>query len=164
MRLVFVFGFLVFSLSLFAQDFLLDNENMIFEFSTTKGKRMVIAQDTSGNYLVYRYGAKDKIEFEYPQQKENSWQKFKYSFYLRGGGPENEGLDLNYLYFQNGNFRYIVYDTYYSVEESMQCGIKVVNLTINKTTDISGDVSSQKGSLIDFRWDSKVEIGDELFD
>jgi hypothetical protein len=36
--------------------------------------------------------------------------KFTYSYYLRGGAEDNEGLDLNYLDYENGGYQYEIYE------------------------------------------------------
>lgn len=163
---------LVFSIFLFlygcnaatAQNFVLPNEELVYAFHTTNGKKVVVAKDTADQYLVYRFGTKKKIEFEYPEKNENSWKKFTYSFYLRGGGKKNDGLDLNYLQFTNGNYKYVVFDTYSAMDNHSDIGIKVIDLTTQKTILLKGIYTTQKGSLIDFRRNELIEQSDEMFD
>ena len=85
----------------FGQSFTLPNEEVIFSFNTQNGKKVTLNKDTANNYVIYRFGTKEKIEFEFPGKSKSSWTDFKYSFYLRGGGTQNEGMDLNYIYFTN---------------------------------------------------------------
>lgn len=85
-------------------------------------------------------------------------------FLSQGGGIANEGMDLNYVYFANGDFQYIIYDTYYAVGDKISIGLKVINLKTNKTTDIAGDPKTVTGTLVDFRDNQLLEPGDELFD
>ena len=80
----------------YSQEYLQTNEKSVFEFETVKGKRLVIALDTNEKYLVYRYGTEKNIELEFPKKLSTSWNEFQFSWYLRGGGVQNEGLDLNY--------------------------------------------------------------------
>ncbi len=101
---------------------------------------------------------------EFPERDTGSWKKFKYSFYLRGGGPGNEGMDLNYFFFDNENYRYVIYDTYTSAGSKNSIGVKVINVDTGVTTDIPGKVNTRQGSLTDFRDNSLVEISEELFD
>ena len=98
--------FLLFSTIAYGQTYLLKTEELILSFEIKNGKRVVLAKDKTNSYIVYRYGTKSKIEFEFPTKSKESWLKFKYSFYLRGGGTSNEGMDLNYIYFTNENFKY----------------------------------------------------------
>jgi len=131
---------------------------------------MVLAKDTANRYLVYRFGTKDKIDFTFPDKIGNpdeakqSRNKFKYSFYIRGGEKQNEGLDLNYVYFSNGKFKYVIYQTYSANESESRCGIKIIDLATKKTIDIKGKIESIRRDLKDLRDSSLLEIGDELFD
>jgi len=143
------------------QAFILPNEDLIYSFETSNGKQLALVKDKSDKYIIYRFGSKTKIEFEFPEKNKSSFSKFKYSFYLRGGGPGNEGMDLNYVHFTNGNFQYVIFDNY--VEKS-EIGIKVVDLKSNKTTVIKGNTSTKKGTLIEFRSNGLLEIGEEIFD
>lgn len=147
-----------------AQRYLRPNEKRIYSFQTQNKKQVFLVMDSSGKYMLYRFGTKDRIEFEYPSATKDSWDKFTYTFYLRGGGPENEGMDLNYISFYNEGFRYVVYDTYHAVGGKYKVGVLVTDLKTGKTTDLKGDPKTTKGSMIDFRDNGKLKIGDELFD
>jgi hypothetical protein len=147
-----------------AQDYLLANEQIICSFNTVDDKRMVLAKDSADKYIVYRFGTADKIEFEFPEKTKESWSKFTYSFYLRGGGKQNETLDLNYVYFVSNKFKYVIYNTYAAEYEKPECGIKVIDLTTNKTSDIKGNSKTVKGNLIDFRDNNLLEVSDESFE
>lgn len=159
-NLLFVFFFLFFG-SKQDKGYLLKNEEAIFSFDTKNGKHVMVAKEKGNLYIVYRFGTKDKIEFEYAGKSKESWSKFKYYFYLRGGGVQNEGMDLNYLYFTNDNFKYTIYDTYYSADQSRSVGIKVTNIKTKKTTDIIGVYKTRKGTLTDFRENNLVEVVEE---
>jgi hypothetical protein len=163
-RISFVVFVLLISLPCFGQDYLQPNEEVILSFRTKNNKQMYLVKDKSNRYISYRFGTKDKIELKYPASGTNSWEKFKYSSYLRGGGITNEGMDLNYVYFTNGDFQYIIYQTYYAVGNKRKIGLKVINLKTNKTTDIEGNPKTATGTLVDFRDNQLLEIGDELFD
>ena len=153
---------LVFTNLVFAQKYLLPNEKLIYSFETQNGKKCVLAKDKNDKYIIYRFGTKNKIEFEFPEKNKASWDKFKYTFYLRGGGIQNEGMDLNYIKFINDKYKYVIYDTYYAVENESEIGIKIINLKDNTTTDIKGKESSRKGNLVDFRFNEQLKIEDEL--
>ncbi|MCD6063566.1 MAG: hypothetical protein K0R82_1477 [Flavipsychrobacter sp.] len=163
--------FLISILSLFgfvahAQDiYLLPNEEVIYSFETTNGKKVMVARETQNAYLVYRFGSKHKLEFEYPTKDRNSWKKFSYSFLLRGGGIKNEGMDLNYLYFDNNGFRYVIYQTYYARGEERFAGVKVINLEEEGSVDVKAKYSTVEGSLGGFfRGEKLVRDGEELFE
>lgn len=158
MRIAFVGALLFFSLSVRAQGYLLKNESLIFSFNTQTGKYVMLAKDKDNAYIIYRYGIRDSIEFEYPEKNKDSWKKFTYSFYFRGGGAANEGVDLNYLYFTNKGYKYSIYDTYEAVNKISAIGIKVTDLKTNKTVDIKGTKKTRKGTLTTFRDAGLVKV------
>ena len=123
----------------------------------------MLAKDTLNAYMVYRFGTKNKIEFKYPNNLKESCKKFKYSFYMRGGGAMNEGMELNYIYFEYKGFTYIIYDTYYAVgEKSNAWESKLLIQKQKKSTNIVGNIKTRKGTLTDFRDNHLLEITDEL--
>jgi hypothetical protein len=150
--------------TLHAQLYLLPNETAVFQFKTRSGKQVMVAKDTADTYLTYRFGTADKIEFEFPANHINSWKKFIFSSYLRGGGIQNEGMDLNYLYFDHNGFRYVVYDTYFARGQISSVGIRVIHLQNNKATNFKGIYNTRKGTLTDFRNYEKIQQSDQLFD
>ena len=153
--------FLITSNLTFRQKYLLPNEELIYSFETKNGKKLMLAKDKKENYIVYRFGTKTKIEFEFPDNLKESWSKFKYSFYLRGGGKINEGIDLNYIAFVNENYKYVIYDTYFSVENKTNIGIKIIDLRTDKIIEIKGDIKTRKGNLVQFRDNKLIGIDDE---
>src|SRR5579871_1334535 len=153
-------AFLILSTKTFGQSFTLPNEIVIFSFETYNGKKATLNKDTANKYIIYRFGTKDKIEFEFPEKSQNSWTDFIYSFYLRGGGTQNEGMDLNYIYFTNRDFKYVIYDTYVAIGNKQEVGIRIINLKTNKTTIKKGDRKTRKGTLVDFRDNNLLKIGD----
>ena len=157
MRIIFKLTLLLIPSAVNAQQLLLKNESVIFSFDVKNGKHAVLAKDTGNIYIVYRYGTTDSVEFEYPEKNKGSWKEFKYSYYLRGGGMQNEGMDLNNLYFINNGYKYTVYDTYYAVGNKSEFGIKVTNLKTNKTVDIKGLRKTRKGRITDFRDNNLIE-------
>lgn len=152
------------TISGFGQGFILKNEEVIFSFNTQNGKKLTLNKDKENNYIIYRFGTQGKIEFEFHNKSKSSWTDFKYSFYLRGGGTQNGGMDLNYIYFTNKGFKYVIYDTYFAIGNKQEIGVKIINLKTNKTITLKGDRKTRKGTLVDFRGNNLLEIGDELFD
>lgn len=147
------------------QPFILSNEKIIFSFQTTNGKTMALCSEKNNKYLVYRFGKSNIIEFEYPIQKDTkSWKNFKFSTYLRGGGIQNEGMDLNYVTFVNKGFKYIIYSTYFSNGDKYDIGIRILNLTTKKETNIKGITKSQKGTLTSLRENNLIAEDEELYD
>jgi hypothetical protein len=131
----------------------MNNEKVVFSFISKNNKIMSICISKDKSYIVYRYGTKEKIELEYPKDKKDSWSKFKYTYYFRGGGPENEGIDLNYLIFNNNGYTYTIFQEYYSVEGRTKCGLRIEN---SNKIEIKGDIKSAIGTLVDFRYNNKI--------
>jgi hypothetical protein len=161
---IFFVLFLITHFSVNGQKYLLPNETVIFSFNTQNGKIVTVNKDKENKYIIYRYGTKDNVEFEFPNKSKSSWTNFKYSSYLRGGGIQNEGMDLNYLSFVNEKFKYVIYDTYYARGNNQNVGIKIIDLKSNKVTNIKGLVKTRKGTLVDFRDNELVETGEELYE
>lgn len=83
----------------------------------------ICVSEEQPNYIIYRFGTKEKIELEFPDNKIDSWSKFTYSYYLRGGEKENAGLDLNYLSFSRNGFEYQVYQEYSAEDDATNVGV-----------------------------------------
>lgn len=75
--------------------------------------------------LRYRYGKPGRIELTYPEKAQGSPHQFTYSAYLRGGGPDNAGLDLFSLLFSNGGFQYAVFSEYSAEDDSSYYGVRI---------------------------------------
>lgn len=165
-KIILIFTFLFFSsYHLFGQKYVLNNEKIIYSFQTNNGKIMTLCSDKTGKYIVYRFGTKDNVELEFPKNKDkSSWNKFEYSYWLRGGGAQNEGIDLNYVAFTIEKTKYVIYDTYFANGEQYEIGITVIDLSNNKTVKIKGNRKTEKGTLIDFRYDKSIKEGEELYD
>ncbi|HLO79407.1 MAG TPA: hypothetical protein VK166_00525 [Chitinophagaceae bacterium] len=164
MRMLSILLAVLFSFNCFGQGYLKPNEQIILSFQINGGKQVFLVKDRGDKYISYRFGTKDKVEFEYPGINKHSLERFTYSYYIRGGGKANEAMDLNYLYFTNGGYQYVLYQNYFAAEEKLEVGIKVTDLEKKKTVDIKGDVKTKKGTLVDFRDNGLVKIGDDLFD
>lgn len=140
-----------------------ENEDILFSFkiaNSNKSASICISKNQQ-DYIIYRYGTEDKIELEYPVKTDDSWSLFTYSYYLRGGGPDNDGLDLNYLSFKNDGYTYELYEEYDSESDIPLIGIKVTNQETNEETDIPGDSNSMNGTLISLRDNAKIKINAE---
>ena len=142
----------------------LPNEEIVMAIQMNDGKIMTLCKDTAENYLLYRFGTPQRVELEYPSKEKSSWERFTYSFYLRGGGAENAGLDLNYVYFEREGYRYIIYDTYDATENQSEQGIKVENLKTGEIKVLSGKKMKIGSSLIDFRDNTLIQKSDNMFD
>ncbi len=134
-------------------------ERVVFSFQMAGSDKVatIAMSEKEPGYIVYRYGVREKIELEYPRQKSGSWKLFSYSYYLRGGGAANAGLDLNALSFTNSVFTYTVYWDYSAEDDSTTVGIRVKNLKTGKEVDLPGVLSSVIGSLVDLREEPRLE-------
>jgi hypothetical protein len=81
-----------------------------------------------------------------------------YSSYFRGGGPGNEGLDLQALTFVNGDARYEVYQEYTAVENTTHVGIRVTVGDSGGTIDLAG--KDLRGGLEVLKEEERVQQGD----
>jgi hypothetical protein len=140
------------------QPLLKGNEKTIFSFQVANSAKIatIAVSTVKPEYIVYRFGTAAKVELKFPQDKVNSWQQFTYSFYFRGGGAANEGLDMNYLSFTNGNFKYTVYQEYVAVGNQEYVGIRILDTKTNKKYEVSGDSGNTVGSLLTLRDDARV--------
>jgi hypothetical protein len=147
-----------------AQSCILINEELIFSFNTKNGKRLVLAKDKKNEYIVYRFGTKDKIELEYPEKNKESWSKFTYGHYLRGGGKQNAGMELESIFFQINNFSYTIYKNFHSEGNSFETGINIRNLSDDKMTIIVGKYNTIKGSFYKLREEELIEEDKDRID
>lgn len=140
----------------------LKNEKLVYQLKMKNGKQLSVCIDKDEKYIVYRYGSKNKIELEYPKEKDfSSFKKFEYSEYKRGGGIQNAAMELKYLAFTNNGIKYVVYDTYFAEINKSNAGIKVIEFQ-NKITDLKGLKKSAKGNLSNLK--DKAKEGEELYD
>ncbi|MGB4661240.1 MAG: hypothetical protein WBI07_18860 [Mobilitalea sp.] len=136
------------------------DEDVLISFKIADSDKIatICLSKPNSDYIIYRYGKPNDIELEYPDTTDSSWDKFTYSYYFRGGGPDNEGIDLNYLDFENDGYRYKIYEEYDSQSDKSMVGITVTNLNTGEETDIQGDNDSRKGSLTNLRDNNKITI------
>jgi hypothetical protein len=158
MKKLLILFLLGFSAPVFSQ-LIQSDEEVIFSFKLKSGKYAVLLKGNNESYLVYRFGTNKKVELEYPAELNTaSWQKFTYSYYYRGGGKENAGLDLNYVTFETNGFTYKLYDEYSAEDDSRNTGVLVTD-TEGKERDITGTKGSAKGSLVQLRYNEKIRTG-----
>lgn len=156
-----LFLFFVLPLKFWAQ-YLLPNEEIIYSFETTNGKKMALVKDKNNIYIQYRFGTKNKVEMEFPAKRnEESWKKFGYNSYMRGGGKNNAGMEIDNLQFSNNGFEYLIYRAYFSEGESFKAGI-IITDSKSKETRINGNYKTVKGcicNLEDTKMIKKEDIG-----
>lgn len=141
-------------------EYLRSNEEVIYSFDTKAGKKMVLVKDKGNEYIQYRFGSKDRVEMEFPlNRNKDSWKQFKYNSYHRGGGKRNAGMDLEYLNFVNNGYTYSIFKSYYAEDGSLSTGITVTD-SKGKSTDINGIYKSIKGCLCNLEDIGLVEKDD----
>lgn len=124
----------------------LPTENLVVRFDMKDSdKTLAVCMDKQKNYLIYRFGTKDKIEFEYPEKKDNSWSNFSYLHQDNAGESQSETLTT--LTFQNGDYEYVVYERL--ANQTTFVGVKIINLSTKKETDRQGDASTFAGVWYD---------------
>ncbi len=140
---------LLFTSLLFSGEYLLKKgEKLLFGFKTKSGKVVSIVLGPKKSYLLYRFGKKNRVEFEYPKDRNNSFTKFSYYHYMRPSlGKTNAGEDLSHLYFSNKGYTYDIYEEYFDEESSHNLGI-IVCKGKKRVAKIKGKVKSKKGSLL----------------
>jgi hypothetical protein len=131
-----------------------EGEATIIGFQLRDSPKFVSVCESQGqglSYIVYRFGAPSKVELEYPRDLASSWESFEYSYYFRPGGASNAGLDLNYLSFTTGGWKYVVYDEYSYESNTGSIGIKLFDLQGKRNYDLPGRYDSLRGSLSSLR-------------
>ncbi len=115
------------------------DEKLLFGFKTKSNKTLLICLATDSSYIVYRYGAKGKVELEYPADKRvKPNDAFKYRWYSRDGGAANLAMHDGSLSFEINEIRYEVFDSWSSEDNARSVGVKVINLKTKKETVIKG--------------------------
>jgi hypothetical protein len=147
------------------QDLLLPHETLVFSFKNEEGEVFSLCKGKDDKYLVFRQGKGHKVTFQYPAKlDENAWNGFSYGYYLRGGGKENDGLDLNSVVFEADGKRYILYDEWHADSDSNFLGLKIRNIKTNETEKKEGNPKTEKGSLIELREHPKVKQDSDYTD
>lgn len=124
----------------------LPTENLVIRFDMKDSdKTLAVCMDKEKKYLVYRFGTKDKIEFEYPENKEKSFDNFTYLHQDNAGEDQSETLDT--LAFQNGDYEYVVYQRL--ALQNTYVGVKINTLSTKKEMDRQGDASTIAGVWYD---------------
>lgn len=136
-----------------------EKEDILFSFQVKDSDKYVTVstEKSQQNYLIYRFGTKENVELAFPEARDNAWDQFTYSYYMRGGGTENEAMDLNYLEFENGGYLYKIYEEYVADGETV-VGILVTNKDSKEESKIEGDTTTVEGSLIPLRDSDKIQV------
>jgi len=132
-----------------------NNEEVLFSFKDESSARVVSLCVAGDQYIVCRIGTPNKLELEFPKSKTNSWQLFTYSYYFRGGGPDNEGVDLNHLRFEHGGKEYEIYQEHIAADATTYVGVRITGKGTQE--DIRGAHDSVVGSLMELRDNDKIK-------
>jgi hypothetical protein len=121
------------------------DENVLISFKMEKSSKILsvcAAKDES--YVVYRFGAQDNIEFEFPENKTGSWDKFTVKY------GQQRITDMYFLEFTNNKYKYNVYHHLWLDGETVtggNYGVGITNTSTGKYTDINGAADSIIGGL-----------------
>ena len=144
-KYIFILTFLI--PATFWAQYLLPNEEVVYLFETKNGKRMSLVKDKKNGYIQYRFGSKNKVEMEFPAERtKESWKKFHYNSYMRGGGKDNAGMEIDNLLFKNNGYQYLIFRTYHAEGEDFSAGVIITN-SKGKETRISGNYKTVKGCI-----------------
>lgn len=140
--------------------YLLPNEEVIYSFETKNGKKMSLVKDKQNQYIQYRFGTKSKIEMEFPAERtKESWKKFHYNSYMRGGGKDNAGMEIDNLLFKNNGYEYVIFRTYHSEGEDFSAGI-IIKDNKGKESRITGNYKTVKGCICNLEATEMIEKED----
>jgi hypothetical protein len=123
------------------------NEDILFSFKIKNSAKVLsVCIEKNNEYLVYRYGGKDDVEFEFPDDVKVSYDKFTFS--------ENWTSIFRgyYLEFTNQDYKYTVYqkltlDDYRSHVESTECGVYVKKISAENVSELTGNPETIMGAL-----------------
>lgn len=131
----------------FWAQYLLPNEEIIYSFETKNGEKMSLVKDKENQYIQYRFGTKSKVEMQFPAERnKESWKKFQYNSYMRGGGKDNAGMEIDNLLFKNNGYQYLIFRTYHAEGEDFSAGI-IITDSKGKETRIPGNYKTVKGCI-----------------
>jgi hypothetical protein len=125
-------------------------EKIVFSCTTGKSAKIVslcsskeLTKDKG--YLQYRFGLPDKIELEFPQQRENTQTAFKYSHYFRAQFDQTE------ISFTSGGYEYAIFDDYNGEQKPARSdqGVRITPPNNGKeiTLNCRGKAKAQYGDL-----------------
>lgn len=151
--------YLLIPLTFWAQH-LLPNEEVIYSFNTQNGKKMTLVKDKNNKYIQYRFGTPSKIEMEFPKERtKESWKKFHYNSYMRGGGIDNAAMEIENLLFTNNGYEYVIFRAYHSEGNDYSAGI-VIKDSKGKETRIRGNYKTVKGCICNLEETKMIERED----
>jgi hypothetical protein len=159
MKKLFTVLYVLIPLTFWAQ-YLLPNEEVVYSFETKNGKRMSLVKDKKNGYIQYRFGSKNKVEMEFPAERtKESWKKFHYNSYMRGGGKDNAGMEIDNLLFKNNGYEYVLFRAYHSEGNDYSAGI-IIKDSKGKESRVSGNYKTVKGCICNLEDTGMIEKED----
>ena len=134
------------------------NEINIFSFQSIANKTISLSLDTVSNILIFKNGAAKENLIVVKDALKDESPVFIYSYYFRGGGKDNAGLDLNYVRFNHENRDYELFDEFSAEDEAYAVGLRINDLGSGYEHAIEGKYESIRGSIIDFRWNEMIPV------
>lgn len=157
-KFLFILTFLI--PATFWAQYLLPNEEVIYSFETKNGKKISLVKDKTNQYIQYRFGTKNKVEMEFPSERtKESWKKFHYNSYMRGGGKDNAGMEIDNLLFKNNGYEYVIFRAYHAEGNDYSAGI-IIKDSKGKENRISGNYQTVKGCICNLKETGMIEIED----
>ena len=128
------------------------NEKIVFSCALAKPAKIVslcsskeLTKDRG--YLQYRFGLPEKIELEFPKQREQTQSAFNYSHYFRAQFDQTE------ISFSQNGYEYAIFDDYNGEQKPAQHnqGVRITPPNNGKETTLTcrGKAKAQYGDLAD---------------
>ncbi len=130
------------------------NEKMLFSFQVSGTKKFVsVCKDKANEYIVYRYGTRDNIEFQYPEKPDtSSWRSFM--FYYVGQGGSNTSFEMVSFSFVDKRVKYDVYYNRKPEEATNEIGVNIIGN--GKETNLKGELTTQMGAIQGLRQEKNI--------
>ncbi len=114
------------------------NEELVMAFRTKNKKIITVNTDKNRNYIVFRYGDKDSVKFQFPQElNENSWKQFGYYSHKQSGEKINPDIEKYRLSFFYNGIRY-------TIDQNRHVPTEDEELELNITGIVDGCLLSAK--------------------
>jgi hypothetical protein len=136
------------------------NEDIVFAFQLKDQQWVSVCKEKNGKYLVCRIVNKNKIELQVPAVLDsNSWKRFNFSGYNRGGGRKNGAMHFAYLSFGQNKIAYEVHELWNSQDSIEHCGLTI--MINNKATQKPGVLNTRKGNLLQLLYNDRIKKEEE---
>jgi hypothetical protein len=133
------------------------NEGTVFSFQLENNKWVSVCREQNGQYLVFRLGNQNIIELQAPAVIDsNSWKRFTFSGFNRGGGKENAAMHFGYLSFKVKDLIYEVYELWNSEDSIEHCGLTIIK-GYKIINNFIGNLKSKSGNLVQLMSEPKIK-------